>query len=1431
MTKRKYFGLILAFLAIICFSLVSLMGCNKPDDPDDIIEEVVEENSSVVFLNKEANYELTENYKLNKLEGFSKNSFYNNGLLFSTTEEGASYYLAKGCSKEFSFIALPIAKSLNGIDLSDNTAVKNVTADFSQLTLNIGDKNGQILSIKLIGAKGSEKITNEQIKYSVLFDGKEVGIKGTINQSFRTIINGVVKPIVFYINTDELFITFDTAGKNSKQKIDLSNIDGLNLDDYSVEMKMEGLINNSEDGAKLVLLELCGQALNGSNIKPIINQHIVSNGIVGTNYRLPVVYAYDVINSENISNWVEFSVSNDSEPLVVSSDTIKFEKIGEYTISASLVNNLEVLNSVSDTITVFSLRPQIDFGLNDVLIEDCIIYDTITIPTADVSSPLFIEYVEVGLSIILDDKVIYRIDDLRETFEYKFNDHGNASLVYSVVDYFGCVTNYSIDFVVKNLPNLQNVSLPQNFSLNRSFDLTTPTMIYNGNNSTVYTEILTPSGKLIKDAKGALAVDELGVYTITYYTLVEGKQYTYEHKVESILSPASIFTEINDIVSIESNCDLPSYSLTGNGVKILGASNGASFSFNNVIDFTEYTKDDTVISLQVLNEENLAKFNEVVVTLTDVNDSSNKVSVRMLKNNSGSGADQWSYVTAKYKGSFAGISNSGPTKGTVQKVDWGGTVNYCSFSGLKYKNCTEFSFSLDYDTRSIYTTTGPKGTKKELVLDLDSSDHVGVGNEWLGFSEGKAYITVTLKGLNATGGIIVTKVANNSLSGNILVDDVAPELYLSTDSLFDVLPVGEKGKNYPLPHLYAWDMIDTNVETEVLLYKDNESNSIQFNKDDFSFVPTTSGKYYIEYRAVDNANNVSSRTVEFNVLDQIDEIDVSYKTSPEVAKLGDVYTIPEVVVEGGSSLISITEKVLYNGVEVEIGKDRQLRLNQPGKIKVVVEVVDYLGNIYNTDDNLDKDLTISIISADASIIEVQNVPTVAYKGSTLILPEYNVYNSNKEFVGVSKKVEVNGVVITDTMCYEVNEESGTILTVKYYAIGENENVKTYEVLVIDPTYVSDFLVVKNADGTLNNNLSADNIRHEKEYLEYVFSAKQEIVFPQNIVADSLNIKLGVNPEFSDFEYFDVYLKDCFDSDNVVLLRVYKDGYLEVNGDSNNRIKVKGSYLVNDSYFYFIYDNATKELLSEDGALITKITKNCAGFIFNGFNKSLANVSIVLPETNSNSSIRIMQIANQTFMSAFSGGALKGYTDRTGPLIRFDNQMENKTILKGQTIYVSKATAHDVLQTSSTINVSLICVDTGEIIYNKINCLQDISYVPTKCGSYEVKYIAKDGKNQTTKSFYFVVKELDKPNIIVDKEIPKQYYLNDTIEYINATVTDENSVKYNMLIVQPNGKYIVIKENETYTFKALGNYKIILQAEDAYYNVNRIEYDISVTAKD
>lgn len=1423
MVKRKFLSLLLFVLSLVCFA-TSALTFNFSGNA------ISSENAK---LQRQSNFELTGNYVLNDLKGFSENNFYNNGLLLSTTQEGAGYKIAEGCEKEFSFVAVPIATDLALIDLNDFNAVDTVKADFSQLSLIFNGEYGQTLVVKFVGAKGSSGITNEIIQYSVFYNGKDVGITGKINQSFRTVINGIVKPLYFYINFKNNFIAFDKAGKNSQQIVDLSTILGLSLDKFSVEVKIEGLTNagDSEKSAKLAILELCGQALNGEKVKPVINQYVVSNGVLGAKYTLPKVYAYDVMLEQNISDEISFSVFNGQMPIDITEGSFKPEQVGEYEIIASINKDGGLLNSNSQVITVYKYKPQVDFEFNDEFVKTCNVYDTITIPSVRVQSELFLEEVVADVIIKLNDKVLHRVENIVEPFDYRFTNYGEITILYSVVDYFGYSTNYSIVINVENVPSLQNVSLPEIFSYNTSFEFINPVMVYNGVYYKVYTEIVTPSGKLIKNASGKIEIDEIGDYSITYYTLVNGEQLTYKYVIKSVLSGKSIIKGVNDIVSITPNCSLPEYSVEGNGVEVLGNASGATFTFNDYVDLTKFTENDTLLSLQVLNNVSLSEFNKVIVTFTDINDLNNKVQVRLLRNNTGvsTGSDQYSYVTAKYKGSFSGISYSGSTP-IVQHVDYGGTVNWCSFNGLKYSNRAEFILYFDYENRCIYTGAGRNSLTKRLVLDLDDSNHVGAGNEWNGFSEGKAYVTVTLEGLKSKGGVIVTNFANTDLSGKVLVDETNPIGYLSCYDNDETLPKAEKGRKYTLPHFITWDFLDKNPDVQMLLYKGNKENLIDLDADDLSFIPSEVGKYYIEYKVIDNNNNYFTKILTFDVLEKLEKISVSFKTAPEIAKIGTLYYIPEVEVSGGSDIVSIEEKVIYNGNDVSLSDSRKLRINQSGKIEIVVKVVDYLGNIYDSSIDTNNSLVINVVSADSPIIEVENVPTVVYNGEILVLPKYDVYNENKQQSNVSKKVEVNGVDVTETMTYTVNQSAGTILTVKYYAIGETTQVRTFEVLVLDPTYLSDFIVVKNSDGSLLNSMDNVKVVLGKTYLEYIFSDSKELCFPQNLVTDGLILKLGINPLYSGSEYFDIYLRDSFDESNVIFLRICKDGYLEINGDSTNRIKINIDLTVDNAYLYFIYNNRTKELCSETGALLAKIDRNVDGFRFDGFSQSLAKLSVKIPacDEDNKSSIRVMQIANQTFMSSFKNDKPSKYSDRTGPVIRFEKQMMNLTITKGETFYIHKATAHDVFKTSSTIYVTLKNVETEEIVFNKIDCNQTLSYTPISCGSYEITYVAKDSANRdTTRSYYIVVREDDAPIIETDEKVKETYGVNESINYIKANVVDENDVNYYMFVLQPNGKYIVVNENSKYTFSSKGEYRVILYAEDSYYNVAKIEYVINV----
>ena len=99
-----------------------------------------------------------------------------------------------------------------------------------------------------------------------------------------------------------------------------------------------------------------------------------------------------------------------------------------------------------------------------------------------------------------------------------------------------------------------------------------------------------------------------------------------------------------------------------------------------------------------------------------------------------------------------------------------------------------------------------------------------------------------------------------------------------------------------MPHFITWDFLDKNPDVQMLLYKGNKENLIDLDADDLSFIPSEVGKYYIEYKVIDNNNNYFTKILTFDVLEKLEKISVSFKTAPEIAKIGTLYYIPEVEV-------------------------------------------------------------------------------------------------------------------------------------------------------------------------------------------------------------------------------------------------------------------------------------------------------------------------------------------------------------------------------------------------------------------------------------------------------------------------------------------------------------------------------------------------------
>ena len=494
-----------------------------------------------------------------------------------------------------------------------------------------------------------------------------------------------------------------------------------------------------------------------------------------------------------------------------------------------------------------------------------------------------------------------------------------------------------------------------------------------------------------------------------------------------------------------------------------------------------------------------------------------------------------------------------------------------------------------------------------------------------------------------------------------------------------------------------------------------------------------------------------------------------------------------------------------------------------------------MGNIYDTSDDISSALIIEVVAPELPIVDVQNVPLTAFKGDTLYLPDYNVYDYSKTDFSAQKKVEVNGIDVTDTLEYVVNENKGEVLIVKYYAISDTTNVKIFNVVVLAPSYISDYIVVKNIDGSICTDEDVSNsveIKLEKQYLEYVFSERKTIALPQSLPTDELIIKLGVDSAYGNFDYFDIYLEDVYNAYNSVFLRVCKDGYLEINGDTSKRLQIEGSFTDDSKYFYFIYKNTTRELYAEKGSLIAKIDSNVFGIKFNGFEQSLINLSVTVAECSdtNKASIKFMQIANQMFTTSYVGSDIQEFVDRTGPVIKFKTPMRNLTIVYGEQFIISQATAHDILKGSATISVSLRYVEGDEYIYKNLPCTQDYIYLPKKYGTYEITYVTKDkGNRETKKSVYIVVKEENAPTITEGATIKTEYTVGESIAYVKPNVTDESEYNYYMFVLKPNGKYIVVKEGESFTFEAPGEYKVVLYAEDIYFNIAKIVYTITVEA--
>ncbi|MBP5466107.1 MAG: hypothetical protein J6Y43_00895, partial [Clostridia bacterium] len=215
------------------------------------------------------------------------------------------------------------------------------------------------------------------------------------------------------------------------------------------------------------------------------------------------------------------------------------------------------------------------------------------------------------------------------------------------------------------------------------------------------------------------------------------------------------------------------------------------------------------------------------------------------------------------------------------------------------------------------------------------------------------------------------------------------------------------------------------------------------------------------------------------------------------------------------------------------------------------------------------------------------------------------------------------------------------------------------------------------------------------------------------------------------------------------------------------------------------------------------------------------------KTVSETALTVYLLNNQQFTTKTS-------YDRSAPEMILDSFGGRSNI--GDVLEIGGGRVYDVLSEISSFTLSVIgpdgryVVSDNGIILNNVDATVKYSFTIADYGSYRVNYTATDdstrsGENKTEKNIQVIDEEA--PLITVNGAYEAAYKLNDKIDPISATVSDNKTVspRLTVYIERPDGS--LEKFTESYTLAVQGIYRVIYFAEDEAFNNSVKHFEIRV----
>ena len=721
-------------------------------------------------------------------------------------------------------------------------------------------------------------------------------------------------------------------------------------------------------------------------------------------------------------------------------------------------------------------------------------------------------------------------------------------------------------------------------------------------------------------------------------------------------------------------------------------------------------------------------------------------------------------------------------------------------------------FSLDYETKQVFSVTGADRGKRAMVRDLDDGRFmIGTDTPWEGFDSKE--LEVSIRFINIVSGrtaqVAILGFNGMDFTKGKVVDNLSPEVIEST-VLDEVTLYGEVGRPMPLTECYAYDLLDGYIYdiNYKVYYNYGKPNEEEKNVTDGKFTPEKSGIFSIVATASDRFGNTGTHIREVDIRKVINGLHLDlFEDLPSVCKVGERVVLPNAVVYGGSVNKKYEVSVSFENGDIEIDSDNYFVPLKQGRYTVRYTVTDYYGvpEFFNY-----------IVTAridDAPIVYFPELAKVVETGVKLAIPEFSATDYSSFGIGVKANVvysikEPSVAAYRDISPDYVLQKEGVYklkITASCITDKDKSVSREYEFYAKNCRLIRDYFIPdKNVEITERNGETAFRVT-DKEGSFY---------FLNPVISDGIGFEFGAENQSEYAPAIIITLSDSVKKENAVSLRIEKSkSDASVISCLNDSAGINGAAGNGKASFNLSY---SKGWIYDDSKAVLKLKYYDSGEVFDGFSSGKVYVDFTVKNS-----------AGETFLtfSEFCGNQDFAFNadDITEPTVVYSDL--GRTCRIGEEISFTYDT-FDLFDTECVISARVDYNGRTLSVGNDGKC----SFVVTGFGKYTIAFRASDKfGNETSLSFNIYCYDNIAPTINVLKSVPKSCSAGKSLSLPSAEAKDnvDGNLGYSIYARKPSGSYVIV-ENSEFVPDVKGNWTIYYYAVDSCGNYVLTSYEVVVS---